>query len=267
MQSSASSSVQVSVPPESQSKTMFRARTAISGVFLLVLGIFYVGFIDPLASGAAVVGNYRYPFSFEANIYTVFFVLYAIHFFYRLARPAKATYGQPTQIGADRILGMALRTAFLVAVGGSYLTGTMVSTPAIYAFATSLAGGDIVGFAQNLHLTFALALVVLGVALVAYEIVRIARHKQTTRELFFGARYPWIKVLYWAIFIGVIIQGTLGILLAGTVSPIGPFAIIGPNAYGVESLVRHIHGPFAAVLISIFYGHLYMRIRPEFHLR
>lgn len=255
------------MPPESESKRMFKARTVVSGVFLLVLGIFYVGLIDPLATGAAVAGNYRYPFSFEANIYTIFFALYAIHFFYRLARPAKVTYGQATKIGADRMLGMVLRTAFLLTVGGSYLTGTMVSTPAIYSFATSLAGGDVVGFAQNLHLTFALTLVVLGVALVVYEIVRIAGHKQTARELFLGARYPWIKVLYWAIFIGVIIQGTLGILLAGTVSPVGPFAIIGPNTYGVEDLVRHIHGPFAAVLISIFYGHVYLRLRPEFHLR
>ena len=267
MQSTASSSVQVSVPPEPQSKTMFRTRTVISGVFLLVLGIFYVGFIDPLASGAAVVGNYRFPFSFEANIYTVFFAAYAVHFFYRLARPAKLTYGEPRHIDADRVLGMVLRAAFLVTIGGSYLTGTMISTPLIYNFLPSVTGTDIVGFAQNLHLTFALSLIVLGLALVVYEIVRVARHKQTVRELFVGYRYPWAKVLYWCIFIGVIIQGTLGILLAGTVSPVGPFAIIGANNYAVESLVRHIHGPFAAVLISMFYGALYFRIRPEFHIR
>ncbi len=252
--------------PISQSKEHNRARTVISGLFLLALASFYIGFIDPLAKNLAVTGSYRFAFSFEADIYMVFFTLYTIHFFFRLARPVKQISSLPRKLGADRILGMVLRSAFLLTMGGSYLSGTMISTPAIFSFAGNITGGDTVGFAQNLHLTFAFTLITLGVALVVYEIVRFARHKQTAREFFFGHRQPWIKVLYWTVFIGVIIQGTMGLFLAGTFSPIGPFAFIRANSYPFEDLVRHIHGPLAAVLISFFYGHVYFRLRPEFHI-
>lgn len=253
--------------PVSESKTGIRARTVISGLFLLVLALFYIGFIDPIAKSAAVTGSYRFPFSFEANIYIVFFALYAIHFFYRLARPAKQNFGVSRPLDKDRILGMVLRSAFLLAVGGAYLSGTMISTPSIFSFGGSITGGDTVGFAANLHLTFALALITLGLALAVYEIVRFARHRQTTREFFFGHNQPWIKVLYWAIFIGVIVQGMLGLFLAATFTPLGPYALIQANAYPFENLVRHLHGPIAAVLISFFWGHVYFRLRPEYHIR
>jgi hypothetical protein len=261
------SSAVASEPSTTQSSRAAKGRTIISGLFLLALAAFYVAFIDPIATSSAVTGPYRFSFSFEADVYLIFFVLYAIHFFYSLARPPKQAYHEARHIDADRILGMVLRAAFLLAIGGSYLTGAMISTPGIFGFATFITGPDTVGFAANLHLTFALSLIVLGLALVAYEIVRILRHKQTVRELFLDHRYPWIKVLYWAVFIGVIVQGVLGLFLAGTFTPLGPYVLIGANGYSFESLVRHLHGPAAAVLISLFYGHIYFRLRPEFHIR
>lgn len=67
--------------------------------------------------------------------------------------------------------------------------------------------------------------------------------------------------------IAVIIQGTVGVFLLGTISPIGPFPFIGNLTYSLDTLLRHIHGPLGAVTFALFTNLIYFRLRPEFSIR
>jgi hypothetical protein len=249
----------------------YKTRTVISGLFILALGVLYIGIILPLANEVPP-GNYRFPFSFETSIYVAVLAILGIHFFYRVAMPA----GVPPRekpVGASEVLGMVLRAAFMITLGGSYLTGAAIATPALFAsLSTTPVIGAIVGsnvtlYADYLHTLFAGLIVAFGLALVVLEILRVFTHKQNVKEWLALGRYKEIKVLYWIIAIAVIIQGTLGLYLAGTFSSIGPYGLLGLNAYSFETLVRHIHGPLGAGVISLFFAALYFRIRPEFHIR
>ncbi len=243
-------------------------RVVFSGLFIVGVGALYYGVISPIAN-VPIPADYRFPFSFEANIYLLFVVAYGVHFVYRLLRPSPAAMGEMGQgrKSASAVIGMILRAAFLLSVGGSYLTGAMIATPGIFNVAPSITGLSVVFFANYLHGFFAISLIVLGILILINEVIRVGRGEQTAREWLFSARYPEIKLLYWIIAILVIAQGTLGLFLLGTISPVGPFSLIGSNVYGFEDLIRHIHGPMGAVIISVFYGHVYLRIRPEYSIR
>jgi hypothetical protein len=81
---------------------------------------------------------------------------------------------------------------------------------------------------------------------------------------------PEIKGFYWAIGICVIAQGILGLFLAGTFTPYGPygmFGLSGSQSYGFEHVIRQIHGPLGALIFALFTNHIYLRIRPEWHVR
>jgi hypothetical protein len=212
-----------------------------------------------------IFANYRFPFSFETNIYVIAFLIYGVHFFFRLAKPRLSVPSDPVARSAWNYLGMGLRTVFLLLVGVSYLTGAMIATPQIFAPLTSITGPTL-EFANFVHDTSAYLLITFGIAIVVFELVKIGFQKSTFKSWLWSARYPEIKFLYWAIAIGVIAQGILGLFLLGTISPYGPFAIVGNNTYAFESLVRHLHGPMGAVLISMFFGHIYLRIRPEYNI-
>ena len=252
---------------EVQEKKWYKTRTAIAGLLLLAIGLFYTVLVLP-AANLVPISNYRFPFSFETNIYIIALIILGIHWVFRLARPAQ-TPVRAEPVGKLDIVGMILRTAFLLTVGGSYVSGAAISTPSVFGsfLPASLVGQSVVFLAQFVHSLFASLLIGIGLAIVVYEIAKIATHKSTWSRWLVRARYPEIKVLYWMFAIGVIYQGILGLFLLGTFSPIGPFALVAPNGYAFESLARHIHGPTAAVLISIFYAHVYFRIRPEFHIR
>jgi len=253
-------------PPSTEMK-WFKTRTAISGILLLVLAVFYIAIVLPVASAYTSPANYRFPFSFEANIYVAVLGLLAIHWLYRLIKRGSVPM-RNHPVERMEVLGMFLRGAFVLCVGGSYFTGTMIATPEVFAplLPVSIVGISVPIFANYIHSIFAALLIGLGIAIVVYELVRIAIHKGTLREWLVSARYRENKILYWIFGIAVIIQGTLGLFLLGTISPIGPFGLIGSNSYAFETLVRHIHGPWGAVLISLFFAQVYFRARPEFRI-
>jgi hypothetical protein len=249
----------------------YKTRTAIAGLFLLAIGVLYIGVILPIAN-VAPPQNYRFPFSFETSIYVAVLAILAIHFFYRLAKPA----GVPVRekpVGASEVLGMVFRAAFMITLGGSYLTGAAIATPSLFVSLSStpvlgsIIGQNVTAYADYLHTTFAGLIVAFGLAIVVLEILRLLVHKQTLSGWLGFGRYFEEKLLYWIIGIAVIIQGTFGLFLAGTFSSIGPYGLLGTNSYGFESLVRHIHGPMGALVFSLFFAAVYLRIRPEFHIR
>ena len=249
----------------------YKTRTVIAGLFLAALAVLYIGVILPIANTPSPQ-NYRYPFSFETSIYVAALAILGIHFFYRLAKPSEVPPRQ-NPVGRSEVLGMILRAAFMLTIGGSYLTGAMTATPSLFAGLSSapvlgsLVGQNILVFADFLHTTFAGLLVAFGLAIVVLEILRVATGKQRVSGWLGLGRYPETKVLYWIIAILVIAQGILGMYLAGTFSSIGPYGFLGLNQYSFETWVRHIHGPMGAVLISTFFAAVYLRIRPEFHIR
>ncbi len=240
-------------------------RTVLSGAFIAGVGALYYGIVAPIAN-TPIPSDYRFPFSYEANIYLAFVAIYGLHFVFRLARPKATPEAPPGSKGGTALLGAALRALFLLVVGGSYLTGAMVATPALFSFAPNITGNSVVIFAQSLHDLFATLIIALGTLIVINEVVRVVRKKQTMREWLVSARYPEIKLLYWGIAILVVVQGAIGLFLLGSISPVGPFGIVANNVYGFETLLRHIHGPMGAVIISVFYGHVYLRLRPEYSL-
>lgn len=240
-----------------------KTRLTISGLFIVALGVFYEGVVLP--STYFETGVYRYPFSFEANIYLIAVILMAIHFVVRLFVP-RQSLGEPVRITRTIGLEMALKVAFLLEVGGAYLTGTMIATPEIFQPFKSLVGG-VLPFALNIHSLFATLLIGTGAALVVLEVARIATKRLTWKKWFFSARYFEVKALYWVLGIAVVFQGILGLLLLGSISPIGPFGLLGAYSYSFESLLTHLHGPTAAVLISLFFGMVYLRIRPDYSIR
>ena len=240
-----------------------KTRLAISGLFILALGVFYEGVVLPATSFETAV--YRYPFSFEADIYLITVILMAIHYVARLFVPRRAS-AEPVKLTKTIGLEMALKTAFLLEVGGSYLTGTMIASPEIFTPVKFLTGSTL-PFALNLHSLFATLLIATGVGIVVLEGARIATKRLTLKQWLFSARFLEAKVLYWVLAAVVIFQGILGLYLLGSISPIGPFGLIGLNSYGFEALLRALHGPTAAVLISLFYGMVYLRIRPDYSIR
>ena len=246
----------------------YKTRTAISGLLLLAFGVLYIGVILPIANVSAPL-NYRFPFSFETNIYVTVLALLGIHWFYRLARPASVS-PRTNPVGKLDVLNMIFKSVFCLVVGGSYLTGAMVASPEVFAPITSIpmVGPSVVIFANYLHTTFAGLLVAFGLAIIALELIKIFAVKQgTLGDWLFKARYRESKIVYWILGISVIIQGTLGMFLAGTFSSIGPYGLFGLNSYSFESLVRHIHGPFGAFVFITFFAAVYLRARPEFSIR
>ena len=240
-----------------------KTRLTISGLFILALGVFYEGVVLPATSFETAV--YRYPFSFEADIYLIAVILMAIHYVVRFFVPRKIS-AEPVPVTKTIGLEMALKIAFLLEVGGSYLTGTMIASPEIFTPLKFITGGTL-PFALNLHSTFATLLIATGIAIVVLEVARIATKRLTVKDWLFSARFLEAKVLYWVLAVVVIFQGILGLFLLGSISPIGPFGLIGLNSYGFEAFVRSFHGPTAAVLIALFYGMVYLRIRPDYSIR
>ncbi|MDG6906413.1 MAG: hypothetical protein JRN20_11575 [Nitrososphaerota archaeon] len=246
----------------------YKTRTVISGLFLIALGVLYFVLVLPVAQAEVPPSNYRWPFSFITLIYAVDLAILAIDFFYKLAKPSKTPVA-PTKVGKSDVLGMVLRGAFMLVLGGSYLTGAMVSTPTVFSplAPTWLVGLSVPIFADYLHSLFASLIIGFGIAIVVFEVVKILLHKSTWRNWLVTARYREIKVLYWIIAISVIAQGILGLFLLGTVTPLGPFALVGPNSYQFETLIRHIHGPMGALIFALFSDAIYFRLRPEFSIK
>ncbi len=240
-----------------------KTRLTVSGLFILALGVFYEGIVLPATSFETAV--YRYPFSFEADIYLIAVILMAIHYVTRFFVPRRAST-EPVKITKTIGLEMALKIAFLLEVGGSYLTGTMIASPEIFTPMKLLTGATL-PFALNLHSLFATLLIATGIGIVVLEVARIATKRLTLKQWLFSARFLEAKVLYWVLAAVVIFQGVLGLYLLGSISPIGPFGLLGLNSYGFEALLRSLHGPTAAVLISLFYGMLYLRIRPDYSIK
>jgi hypothetical protein len=163
---------------------------------------------------------------------------------------------------------MALRFGFMLVIGGSYVTGAAVATPTVFGpFVQILGQSSTVFYADYLHAIFATLMIALGAGIVVFEVVKIAMKKSTIRDWFVKARYREIKLFWWFFATAVIAQGVIGLFLLGTVSPIGPWGLLGSNSYSFEVLMRHIHGPLGAVVFALFTNHIYFRLRPEFHIR
>lgn len=254
-------------PPETTNLKWYRTRTAISGLLILGFAIGYIGIIAP-ADNVLAPGNYRFPFSFETSIYVIVACSLAVHWFYRLARPASVeTRADP--VSKLDVLGMVLKSALVVTILGSYLTGAMIASPQLFASITSISfvGQSVAIFANYIHTTFAGLLVAFVLAILVFEILRIVTKHGTIESWLAKPRYLETKITYWCMGVAVIIQGTLGLFLAGTFSSIGPYGLLGLNTYSFETLVRHIHGPFGAVVFMTVLAAVYFRVRPEFSIR
>ena len=258
--------------PQTHESRWYWTRTVVAGLFLVALTVLYFVLVLPVANAEIPPSNYRWPFQFITIFYAIDIAILSIEFFYRLYRPAAPTPPRENPISKSDVLGMVLRFGFMLVLGGQYLTGAMISTPSVFtgafnALPPSLVGYNVPIFADFLHSLFASLIVAFGLAIVVFEIVKIALHRSTWRNWLVTARYKEIKALYWIIAIAVIVQGTLGLFLLGTFTPIGPFGLIGLNSYGFETLIRHIHGPLGAVIFALFSNHIYYRIRPEYRIR
>jgi hypothetical protein len=256
----------------SQERKWYWTRTALAGLLLVALAVLYFVLVLPVANAEIPPSNYRWLFQFITLIYAVDIGVLSIEFFYRLYNPAKPAPMRESAIGRWDVLGMALRFAFMLVLGGQYLTGAMISTPTIFQpvlslFPQTLVGTSVPIFASLLHSWFAFLIILVGLAIFVLEVVKVGLHKQTLRDWLIKARYPQIKALYWLITLVVITQGILGLFLLGTISPIGPFDLVGLNSYGFETLIRHIHGPLGAVVFALFTNHIYYRLRPEYRIR
>jgi hypothetical protein len=247
----------------------YTTRTVISGIWLGALAVLYFVLVYPVAIAEVPPSDYRFTFFIIAAIYAVDLGILSIEWLYKVVRPPRAI-PPATPMGKLGALGMGLRTAFVVSVGGSYVTGAAVATPTVFSSLQFLAGGGTVPIlADYLHSIFASLLVAFGLVIVAFELVKIAAHRSTFRDWLVKARYPEVKLFYWMFAIAVIVQGVVGVFLLGTISPIGPFPFpfVGNLAYSLETLLRHIHGPLGAVTFALFTNLIYFRLRPEFSIR
>ena len=250
-------------------KRWYWTRTILSGLILVGLGVLYFVLVLPVANAAIIPSNYRWPFQFITIFYAIDLSVLGIEFIYRLGRPARPPPLRENPITKSDVLGMLLRGGFMLILGGQYLTGAMISSPQVFApalsaFPVTLIGISPVIFADSLHTLFAGLIIAFGLAIIVFEVTKIALHKSTWSNWLIKARYPQIKALYWLLAIVVIVQGTLGLFLLGTITSIGPFGLVGLNGYGFETWVRHIHGPLGAVTFALFTNHVYYRVRPEF---
>jgi hypothetical protein len=253
-------------------KRLYWARTILAGLILVGLALLYFVLVLPVANAAIIPSNYRWPFQFITIFYAIDLSVLGIEYIYRLGVRAKPPPPRESPVGKSDVLGMVLRSGFMLILGGQYLTGAMISSPQVFQsafnlFPSSLVGVSVTIFADSLHTLFAGLIIAFGLAIIVFEITKIALHKSTWSNWLVKARYPQIKALYWLIAIVVIIQGTLGLFLAGTISSIGPFGLVGLNGYGFETWVRHIHGPLGAVTFALFTNHVYYRVRPEFRIK
>ena len=247
----------------------YTTRTVLSGIWLGALAVLYFALAYPIAIAEVPPSDYRFTFFFIAAIYAVDLGILSVEWLYKVVRPPRAV-PPSTASGRLNALGIGLRTAFVVSVGGSYITGAAVATPSVFAPLQMLAGGGTIPIlADFLHSVFAALLVAFGVVIVVFEVAKIGAHKGSWSDWLFKARYPEVKLFYWAFAIAVILQGFVGIFLLGTISPIGPFPFpfVGNNTYAFETLMRHIHGPLGAVTFALFTNLIYFRLRPEFSVR
>ena len=243
----------------------YKTRTVISGLWLASLAGLYFVLVYPVAIAEVPLADYRFDFNIIAAIYAVDLGILAVEYFYKVIRPP-TTYYSPGTIGKSNALGMVLRFGFMLVIGGSYITGAAVATPTVFApFVQILGQASTVFYADYLHSIFATLMIVLGTAIVIFEVAKIAAKKSSIRDWFVKARYPEIKLFWWFFAVSVIVQGVIGLFLLGTVWPLAP--IIGSNGYSFEILIRHIHGPLGAVVFALFTNHIYFRLRPEFHIR
>ena len=233
------------------------------------MAVLYFVLVYPVAIAEVPPADYRFTFFFIAAIYAVDLGILSLEWLYKVVRPPRAV---PPAVAMTKLnaLGMGLRTAFVVTVGGSYVTGAAIATPTVFAPLQILAGGGTIPiFANYLHSIFATLLVVFGLSIVVYELAKIGVHKSTFKDWLVKARYPEVKLFYWLFAIAVMVQGFVGVFLLGTISPIGPFPFpfVGNLAYSLETLLRHIHGPLGAVTFALFTNLIYFRLRPEFSVR
>ena len=245
-------------------------RTIVSGLWLAALAGMYFVLVYPVAIAEVPPADYRFTFFWIALIYAADLGILSIDWLYKTIRPPKpaASAGPMTRLN---FLGMVLRIAFVVSVGGSYITGAAVATPTVFApfIGFLIGGGTAVTLANFLHSLFALLDSTFGILIVAYELAKIGVHKSTFKDWLFKARYPELKVFYWLFALAVIVQGVVGVEMLGTISPWGPspFPLVNNLAYGFETLLRHIHGPLGAGVFALFTNLIYLRLRPEFHVR
>jgi len=239
----------------------------VSGLWLAALAGLYFVLVYPVAIAEVPVADYRFDFNIIAAIYAIDLGILTVEYFYKLLRPP-TTLTTPAPVTKSNALGMALRTGFMLAIGGSYVTGAAVATPTVFnAFVQLLGAPSTVFYADYLHAIFATLIIAVGAVVVVFEIAKIVMKKSNFRDLFVKSRYPEIKLFWWFLAIGVLAQGIIGLFLLGTISPLGPWGLLGSNGYSFESLVRHIHGPLGAVVFALFTNHIYFRLRPEFHIR
>jgi len=257
--------------PSAQMMTSwYTFRTVISGLWLAALAGMYFVLVYPVAIAEVPPSDYRFTFFYIALIYAADLGILSVDWLYKTIRPPKpaAPAGPMTRLN---ILGMILRIAFVVCVGGSYVTGAAVATPTVFApfVGFLVGGGTVITLANYLHSLFAFLDIAFGVTIIVYELAKIGVHKSTFKNWLWNARYPELKLFYWLFAIAVIIQGVVGVEMLGTISPWGPtpFPLVNSLAYGFETLLRHIHGPLGAGVFALFTNLIYLRLRPEFHIR
>lgn len=246
-------------------ESLLNVRNLLSLAFLVVITVAYIGIVTPLATVPSP-GGYRLPFTVEAVIYAVIFVLYFAHFGYRMFRPVKPVEEAEKPPKWHLVGRVTLMPLFFVVVGGLYLTGAMIYSPHLFEAARVAFGVPVVPFAINLHVLFAILLVVTGLALLAFEVGSAVVRKRGWAWLLKG-RYPGIKALYWVLAMAVVVQVVTGLLLLGALTPWGPEGSLPFLSLSVEQLVRSIHGPLGALIFGVFVGHVYLRLRPEYKLR
>jgi hypothetical protein len=259
---------QVSTSAPQEKLWWHRERTVLAGLWLLALVGLYFVVVLPLANSEVPPDFYRFPFSFITLIYAADLTILGIDYVYKLARPPRPPPRE--KLTKLNVVDMILRTGFMICVGGSYLTGASIATPPLFAPVLTylpFLGNTVTYVAEYYHSLFAALIIGFGTTIIVFELVKIGAHKSSFRSWFIKSRYPEIKLFYWLIAIAVIIQGVLGLYLLGTISPIGPFGLLGNNTYAFESLIRHIHGPLGALIFALFTNHIYFRIRPEFRIR
>jgi cytochrome b subunit of formate dehydrogenase len=247
-------------------ESLLNQRSLVSLGFLVLIAVFYLAIVAPFAT-IPVLGAYRVPFTVEAGIYAIAFAALFAHFAYRLVRPFQAR-GMAEAVPRWLLYGnVTVRPLFFVVVGGSYVTGAMVASPHMFEFVPSMVGVPTVPFAINVHTIFSFLLIVTGILLVVFEVTTVVLGKRKIRDWLVRARYPEIKALYWVFAVAIIVEGITGILLLGALSPWGPFGVFPFLSLSAEQLVRTIHGPLGAVVLSVYAGHVYLRLRPEYKLR
>jgi len=245
----------------------YKTRTVVSGLWLAGLAGLYFVIVYPVAIQEVPYANYRFDFNIIDAIYAINLGILATEYIYKLVRPPASMAGTGS-IGRSNGVGMVLRFALMLSIGGSYVTGAAIATPPVFNQLTAYLGAvNTVWYANYLHSIFATTIIVVGALIILFEVGKIGTKKSNFRDWFVKARYPEIKLFWWLLAVAVIAQGALGLFLLGTISPLGPWALIGSNAYSFETLARHIHGPLGAVTFALFTNHIYFRLRPEYHLR